>query len=145
MFYGAAYRFLVTRELLSRKTEQVEISIEVPPGTRNGTRIVCPRTGHQCKDGTLQDVIFLVEGIPHDQFLRVKDDLFIDICVPWAEALAEQGADISIDGIDGEQITFTLPYPIYDKSTEGEVLVRGAGMPIRKGRRTIGRGDLIVR
>ncbi|OAX42473.1 DnaJ-domain-containing protein [Rhizopogon vinicolor AM-OR11-026] len=145
MFHGAAYRFLVTRELLSRKTEQVEISIDVPPGVRSGTRIVCPRTGHQRKDGSLQDVIFLVEAVPHGRFSRGKDDLFIDICVPWVETLAEQGGDICIDGMDGEEIIFTLPYPIYDKSTEGEVLVKGAGMPIRQGRKTVGRGDLIVR
>ncbi|KAG0706743.1 hypothetical protein DFH29DRAFT_899796 [Suillus ampliporus] len=145
MYYGTTYQFLVTRELLSRKTEQVEIYIEVPPGIRSGTRIVCPRTGHQRKDGTLQDVIFLVEELPDGRFTRVKDDLFMDICVPWVERLAEQGGDICIDGMDGEEIIFALPYPIYDKSTEGQILVKGAGMPIREGRKTVGRGDLIVR
>lgn len=145
MYYGTAFQFLITRELLSRKTEQVEIYVDVPPGIRSGTRIVCPRTGHQRKDGTLQDVIFLIEEVPHGVFTRVKDDLFVDICVPWVETLAEQGADICIDGMDGEEIIFTLPYPIYDKSTEGQLLVKGAGMPIREGRKTVGRGDLIIR
>lgn len=145
MYYGTAFQFLITRELLSRKTEQVEIYVRVPPGIRSGTRIVCPRTGHQRKDGTLQDVVFLVEEVPHGGFTRVKDDLFVDICVPWVETLAEQGADICIDGMDGEEIVFALPYPIYDKSTEGQILVKGAGMPIREGRKTVGRGDLIVR
>lgn len=145
MYHGTAFQFLITRELLSRKTEQVEIYIDVPPGIRSGTRIVCPRTGHQRKDGTLQDVIFVVEEVPHGGFTRVKDDLFVDICVPWVETLAELGADICIDGMDGEEIVFALPYPIYDKSTEGQLLVKGAGMPIREGRKTVGRGDLIVR
>ncbi|KAG2146130.1 uncharacterized protein EDB93DRAFT_1251092 [Suillus bovinus] len=145
MYHGTAFQFLITRELLSRKTEQVEIHVDVPPGIRSGTRIVCPRTGHQRKDGSLQDVIFLVEEVPHAGFTRVKDDLFVDICVPWVETLAELGADISIDGMDGEEIVFALPYPIYDKSTEGQLLVKGAGMPIRDGRKTVGRGDLIVR
>lgn len=145
MYYGTAFQFLITRELLSRKTEQVEIYVDVPPGIRSGTRIVCPRTGHQRKDGTLQDVIFLVEEVPHGGFTRVKDDLFLDICVPWVDTLAEQGADICIDGMDGEEIIFALPYPIYDKSTEGQLLVKGAGMPIREGRKTVRRGDLIVR
>ncbi|KAG0698361.1 hypothetical protein DFH29DRAFT_102160, partial [Suillus ampliporus] len=114
-------------------------------GIQSGTRIVCPRTGHQRKDGTLQDVIFLVEELPDGRFTRAKDDLFMDICVPWVERLAEQGGDICIDGMDGEEIIFALPYPIYDKSTEGQILVKGAGMPIREGRKTVGRGDLIVR
>ncbi|KAG0701535.1 hypothetical protein DFH29DRAFT_831383 [Suillus ampliporus] len=47
--------------------------------------------------------------------------------------------------MDGEEIIFALPYPIYDKSTEGQILVKLAGMPIREGRKTVGRGDLIVR
>lgn len=145
MYHGTTYRFLVTRELLSRRTEQVEISIDIPPGMRCGTRIVCPRTGHQRKDGALQDVVFLVEEVPEERFSRVKDDLFLDVCVPWADPLANQGGEICIQGIDGKEITFTLPYPIYDKATEGQVLVKGAGMPIRDGRRTVGRGDMIVR
>lgn len=32
MYHGTSYRFLVTRELLSHRTEEVEISIAVPPG-----------------------------------------------------------------------------------------------------------------
>ncbi|KAH7884370.1 hypothetical protein F5I97DRAFT_1812805 [Phlebopus sp. FC_14] len=145
MYHGTNYRFLVTRELLSRQTEQVEVSIDIPPGIRNGTRIVCPRTGHQRKDGTLQDVVFLVEEVPDERFSRVKDDLYMDVCVPWVDSLADQGGELCIEGMDGEEVTFTLPYPIYDKSTEGQVLVKGAGMPIRDGRKTIGRGDMIIR
>lgn len=145
IYHGTTYRFVVTRELLSRETEQVEISINIPPGMHSGTRIVCPRTGHQCKDGTLQDVVFLVEEVPDERFSRVKDDLFLDVCIPWADPLADQGGEICIQGINGKEITFTLPYPIYDKATEGQVLVKGAGMPIREGCRSIGRGDMIVR
>ncbi|KAH0833234.1 hypothetical protein J3R83DRAFT_12294 [Lanmaoa asiatica] len=145
MYHGTSYRFLVTRELLSHRTEQVEISINIPPGMRSGTRIVCPRTGHQRKDGTLQDVVFLVEEVPEERFSRVKDDLFLDVCIPWADPLADQGGEICIQGIDGKEITFNLPYPIYDKVTEGQVLVKGAGMPIRDGRKTVGRGDMIIR
>lgn len=145
MYHGTSYRFLVTRELLSHRTEQVEISVVIPPGMRSGTRIVCPRTGHQRKDGTLQDVVFLVEEVPEERFSRVKDDLFLDVCIPWADPLADHGGEICIQGIDGKEITFALPYPIYDKATEGQVLVKGAGMPIREGRKTIGRGDMIIR
>ena len=145
MYHGTTYRFLVTRELLSHRTEQAEMSINIPPGMRSGTRIVCPRTGHQRKDGTLQDVVFLVEELPEERFSRVKDDLFLDVCIPWADPLADHGGEICIQGIDGKEITFALPYPIYDKATEGQVLVKGAGMPIREGRKTIGRGDMIIR
>ncbi|KAF9243469.1 DnaJ domain-containing protein [Melanogaster broomeanus] len=145
MYHGTSYRFLVTRELLSRRTEEVEISIDIPPGTRGGTRIVCAGTGHQRKDGTLQDVIFLVEEVPDERFSRINDDLYLDVCVPWEDALADQGGELCIEGMDGEEITFALPYPLYGEDTDGQVLVKGAGMPIREGRKTIGRGDMIVR
>lgn len=145
MFRGSHHNFLVKRELRSRKIEEVEIHVHVPPGTRAGTRIVCPRTGHQRKDGTFHDVVFLVEDEPNQQFSRVKDDLHINICVPWEDSLADGGGEICIEGVDGEEITFVLPYPLYDRATDGQVFVRGAGMPIRQGRKTVGRGDMIIR
>ncbi|KAG9315235.1 hypothetical protein JVU11DRAFT_4369 [Chiua virens] len=136
MYHGTNYRFLVTRELLSHRTEQ---GCAVALGSSALVQ------GHQRKDGTLQDVVFLVEEVPDDRFSRVKDDLFLDVCIPWADPLADDGGELCIQGIDGKEITFTLPYPIYDKATEGQVLIKGAGMPIRDGRKSIGRGDMIVR
>ncbi|KAH7925839.1 DnaJ-domain-containing protein [Leucogyrophana mollusca] len=145
MYHGTNYSFRVTRELLSRKKKQVDIEIDIPPGMRSGTRIVCPGTGHERKDGTIQDVVFLVEEVTDDRFSRVKDDLYMDVCVPWVDSLVDQGGDLCIEGLDGEKITFALPYPIYDKATEGQVIIKGAGMPVCEGRKTVGRGDLIVR
>ncbi|KAI6042547.1 hypothetical protein EDC04DRAFT_2866739 [Pisolithus marmoratus] len=145
IFHGSRHRFLIKRELLSHKIEEVEICIHVPAGTRTSTRIVCPGAGHQCRDGTFQDVVFLIEDEPEQRFSRVNDDLYLDICVPWQDSLADQGGDICIDGLDGEEIVFPLPYPVHDYATEGRVFVKGAGMPIRRGRKIVGRGDMIVR
>ncbi|KAG6334489.1 hypothetical protein ID866_4600 [Astraeus odoratus] len=145
IFHGSRHRFLVRRELLSRRVEQVEISVHVPAGTRPGTRIVCPRAGHQRKDGTFQDVVFLVEDELDQRFSRVNDDLYLDIYVPWQDSLVDRGGEICIEGLDGEEIVFALPYPIYDQCTEGKVFVKGAGMPIRQGHKVVGRGDMIIR
>ncbi|KAI6168125.1 hypothetical protein EDD17DRAFT_1773166 [Pisolithus thermaeus] len=145
IFYGSRHRFLIKRELLSHKIEEVEICVRVPAGTRTGTRIVCRGAGHQRKDGTFQDVVFLVEDEPGQRFSRVNDDLYLDIRVPWQDSLADGGGDIYIDGLDGEEIVFPLPYPIHDNTTEGQVFVKGAGMPTLRGHRIVGRGDMIVR
>lgn len=145
IFHGSLHRFLIKRELLSHKIEEVEICVRVPAGTRTGTRIVCRHAGHQRKDGTFQDVVFLVEDEPEQRFSRVNDDLYLDIRVPWQDSLADGGGDIYIDGLDGEEIVFPLPYPIHDCATEGQVFVKGAGMPIRCGHKIVGRGDMIVR
>ncbi|KAI5983408.1 hypothetical protein EDD15DRAFT_2390902 [Pisolithus albus] len=132
IFYGSRQSFLIKRELLSRKIEEVEICVRVPAGTRAGTRIVCRGAGHQRKDGTFQDVVFLVEDEPGQRFSRVNDDLYLDVRVPWRDSLADHGGDVHIDGLDGEKIVFPLPYPIHDNTTEGQVFV-------------VSRGDMIVR
>lgn len=141
LFDGTNLRFRVTRRLLSREATQTMVAIDIPSGTLAGTRIRCRGIGHQRRDTTYQDVVFVVEEKPHDRFTRVKDDLFLDVFVPYVDQLAEDGGDICLEGIGGENITINIPYPLDQKSTEGEVIVTGAGMRSRKG----GRGDLVVR
>ncbi|EGO24416.1 hypothetical protein SERLADRAFT_415522 [Serpula lacrymans var. lacrymans S7.9] len=145
MYHGTNFRFRIIREMLSRQKKEVEIEIDIPPGCRSGTRIVCPGTGHERKDGTLQDVVFLVEEVSHDRFSRVKDDLFLDICVPWVDSLADQGGELCVEGINGEEIMFSLPYPLQDQATEGKIIIKRAGMPVFHTGKTKGRGDLIIR
>ncbi|EIW84305.1 hypothetical protein CONPUDRAFT_49882 [Coniophora puteana RWD-64-598 SS2] len=146
MFKGTQFHFRITRELRNRNKEQVDLKIEIPAGTRSGTRILCEKAGHELKDGTIQDVVFLVEETPHGRFARVKDDLFLDISVPWDNSLLEQPGEVCIKGIDGQELSFKLPYPIYEKATEGQVIIKGAGMPTSDDRKKSGRrGDLIVR
>jgi len=140
LFNGTSLRFRITRRLLSHERKQSLVAIDIPEGTLTGTKIRCPGVGHQRKDTTFQDVVFIVEERPHDRFHRVKDDLFLDVFVPYVDQLAENGGDICVEGIDEVDITVNIPYPIDQKSTEGKVIVKGAGMPFRKGR-----GDLIVR
>jgi hypothetical protein len=140
LFHGAPLRFRITRRLLSHETKESVVKITIPEGTLVGTKIRCPGVGHERQDGTFQDVVFIVEERPHDRFHRVKDDLFMDMLVPSADQLAEDGGDISVKGIDGTEIMVNVPYPVDQTSTEGKLVVKGAGMPFRKGR-----GDLIVR
>lgn len=141
LYNGTSLRFRITRRLLSRRTKQTMVAIDIPSGTLAGTKIRCPGVGHQRRDTTFQDVVFVVEEKPHDRFTRIKDDLFLDVFVPYVDQLAEDGGDICLDGIGEEDITINIPYPINQKSTDGEVIVKGAGMPSRKG----GRGNLVVR
>jgi len=141
LFHGTSLRFRVTRSVQSPDAaKQSLVAIDIPGGTLAGTRIRCAGIGHQRKDLTFQDVVFVIEEKPHDRFHRVKDDLFLDVFVPYVDQLAENGGDICVEGIDEADITVNIPYPIDQKSTEGRIVVKGAGMPYRKGR-----GDLVVR
>jgi hypothetical protein len=69
----------------------------------------------------------------------VKDDLYLDVFVPYADHMAEDAGDIFVEGIDGATITVGIPYPADKNLTEGKVVVKGDGMPFRRGR-----GDLVV-
>jgi len=140
LFHGTSLRFRIISRLLSREAKQSLVVIDIPPGTLAGKKICCPGVGHERKDGTFQDVVLVVQEKPHDRFERVKDDLFLDILVPSADQLAKDGGNISFKGIDGAKITVNIPYPVDQSWTEGKVVVKGAGMPFRKGR-----GELVVR
>jgi hypothetical protein len=140
LFHGTSLRFRIISRLLSRTAKQSLVVIDIPPGTLAGKKICCPGVGHERKDGTFQDVVLVVQEKPHDRFERVKDDLFLDILVPSADQLAKDGGNISFKGIDGAKITVNIPYPVDQSWTEGKVVVKGAGMPFRKGR-----GELVVR
>lgn len=140
LFHGTSLRFRVTRKLLSGKTKDSMIAIDLPPGTLSGRKIRCPGCGHQRKDESFQDVVFIIQEKPHDRFERKDDDLIMDVYVPYADRLVEDGGDITLEGIDGELIQVNIPYPDQSSREEGRVVVKGAGMPFRKGR-----GDLIVR
>jgi DnaJ C terminal domain len=140
LFQGTTIRFRVTRRLLTGKTKQCLVVIDIPQGTYAGTKIRCPGIGHERKNGTRQDVVFIVAEKPHNRFERVEDDLFLEVLVPYVDQLAEQGGDITVEGIDGTMLTVNIPYPIEQTLTDGKVIVKGAGMPFCDGR-----GDLIVK
>ncbi|KAI0787482.1 hypothetical protein C8Q74DRAFT_609479 [Fomes fomentarius] len=100
LYFGATHRYRITRTLCSlrpsdpshkshpsaTKTQTVQIDIVVAPGWRTGTRIRVPGVGNQRTDGSFQDIVFVVEEIPHPRFTRKGDDLILPVRVPWADA-----------------------------------------------------------
>jgi DnaJ-class molecular chaperone len=145
-FHGTRHHYRFSRQLLSGKRKPVMLDVDIPPGCRPGTKILYPGVGHERIDGTLQDVIIVIEQIPHERFAREKCDLILDVELPWMKALEEEGkVDVFFEGLlEGESFEFVVDYQA-DKSLRGSYVFPGAGMPIRGGRRIVGRGDLIVR
>ncbi|EFI27956.1 hypothetical protein CC1G_14447 [Coprinopsis cinerea okayama7 len=97
------------------------------------------------KSGVLQDIAFIIEEKPHARFTRLeeRDDLVLDIQVPWADSMRQFGAEASFTGIDGQPLSVFIDYP-RTKSTKGRNVIKGAGMPSRQRGKLVGRGDLIV-
>jgi DnaJ C terminal domain len=143
-FHGTRHRYRFTRYLLSGKRKTVILNVDIPPGCRPGTKIFYPGVGHERPDGTLQDVVIVIEQVPHERFGREKNDLVLDVDLLWMKTLEAEKAEILLEGLNGESFEFVINYPV-DKSTRGRYVLSGGGMPIREGRSVVGRGDLIVR
>ena len=140
IFFGQRCRFNITRTYLSRKTKKVIIEIEVPPGCRPGTRIVCRHVGHEYRPGVFQDIAFVVEEAKHDRFVRLFDDIIAEVRL---HSLRKEGGNVSFVGIDGARLGVRIDYP-KDKQMKGRSIVQGAGMPMRERGRVVGRGNFVV-
>jgi molecular chaperone DnaJ len=111
------------------------ISITVPPGTVEGTRLRVPEKGHAGRHGgRTGDLYVVVHVAPHPLFRREGDDLHLEVPVAVHEAVL--GARIEVPSLEG---CFRLTLP---PGTQGgrQFRVSGRGAPTADGRR----GDLVV-
>ncbi|KDR78825.1 hypothetical protein GALMADRAFT_244413 [Galerina marginata CBS 339.88] len=143
LFTGKHFRFGISRSYISGKTKNVIIEIDIPPGCRPGTRILCRNVGHEWKPGVCQDIAFIIEEAPHDRFIRLFDDLIMDVRLPWVDSLRRQGGKVPFMGIDGRSLIIQIDYP-RDKTMKGRSIVKGGGMPVREHGQVVGRGNLII-
>jgi molecular chaperone DnaJ len=120
----------------TRVTKEIKLSVKVPPGVEDGTRIRYAGEGDAGRNGGPKGDLYVVLSIrPHDFFDRDGNDL--RCVVPISFPQAAMGAEIEIPGIDG---------PVKLKIPEGtqpgkEIRVRGKGVPFLNER---GSGDLLV-
>ncbi|KAF9048767.1 hypothetical protein BJ165DRAFT_1462530 [Panaeolus papilionaceus] len=143
IFEGKHCRFGITRSYLSKTTKNIVIELDIPAGCRPGTRILCRNVGHEWKPGIFQDIAFIIEEEPHDRFVRLFDDLIMDVRIPWVDKLRQQGGKVPLVGIDGRNLVIQIDTP-KDRNTKGRSVVQGAGMPIRERGKVVGRGNLVV-
>ncbi|TFK27797.1 DnaJ-domain-containing protein [Coprinopsis marcescibilis] len=146
LFSGVHIDFPIVRRLLSGRARTVTLELDIPAGCRPTSRLCCRRVGHEIQPGVLQDIAFIIEQKPHARFTRLeelRDDLVLDVQVPWTDSMRQYGTEASFVGIDGQALSVFIDYP-RNKATKGRNVVKGAGMPIRHGNQIAGRGDLIV-
>ncbi|MFP5237322.1 MAG: molecular chaperone DnaJ [Acidobacteriota bacterium] len=121
----------------TRVSKELKLTVKVPPGVEEGTRIRYGGEGDAGRSGGPKGDLYVVLSIqPHDFFERDGQDL--RCVVPISFPQAALGAEIEIPGIDG---------PVSVKIPEGtqsgkEIRVRGKGVPFLNER---GRGDLVVK
>jgi molecular chaperone DnaJ len=121
----------------TRSANELKLSVKVPPGVEDGTRIRYAGEGDAGRSAGPRGDLYVVLAIrPHDLFERDGHDLRCVIPISFPQAAL--GAEIEIPGIDG---------PVNLKIPEGtpsgrEVRVRGRGVPYLNDK---GRGDLVVK
>jgi len=121
----------------TRVSKELKLTVKVPPGVEEGTRIRYAGEGDAGRSNGPKGDLYVVLSIqPHDFFERDGHDL--RCVVPISFPQAALGAEIEIQGVDG---------PVNLKIPEGtqsgrEIHIRGRGVPILNSR---GAGDLVVK
>jgi DnaJ family protein B protein 4 len=73
VFHGRRLCYRITRRYLSGKTKGVVLDVDIPAGCRPGTKIVFRDAGHERRDGTRQDLVFIVQEEKHERFVRGRE------------------------------------------------------------------------
>ncbi len=119
-----------------RKVDPTKVSIDIPAGIDDGQRVRITGRGHAGeRGGPAGDLYVLVNVREDSRFVRDGDDLVtaVDVAAP----LAALGTTLAVPTVEGET---ELEIPAGTQPHE-TLLIRGAGMPALRGRRT---GDLRV-
>jgi curved DNA-binding protein len=114
------------------------INIDIPPGIDHGQQIRYERMGDD-SISTLPpgDLIVNIRIIPHHKFYRDGDSLMIEKTISVWDALL--GHDLSIDTIDGKQLSIVIPAGVQPDTV---MSCRGEGLP---NMRTKQRGNLLIK
>jgi molecular chaperone DnaJ len=121
----------------TRATKEIKLTVKVPPGVEEGTRIRYTGEGDVGRGNGQSGDLYIVLSIrAHDFFHREGQNLHCVIPISFPQAAL--GAEIEIEGVDG---------PVMVKVPEGiqsgkEIRVRGKGVPYLNEK---GRGDLIAK
>ncbi len=113
-----------------RKTVERTLSVNVPPGVEDGTRIRLSGEGEAgLRGGPAGDLYIFLSVKPHSFFQRDGADLYCR--VPISMTRAALGGDVSVHAIDGSECKLKVP----EGTQSGRQLkVKGKGMPLLRGR-----------
>jgi molecular chaperone DnaJ len=121
----------------TRINSELKLTVKVPPGVEEGTRIRYAGEGDAGRSGGPKGDLFIVLSIrPHDFFERNGHDLHCVIPISFPQAAL--GAEFEVPGLGGP-VNLKIP----DGTQSGrEIRIRARGMPFLNEK---GSGDMIVR
>jgi molecular chaperone DnaJ len=120
-----------------RVTRERTLSINIPPGVEDGTRIRLAGEGEAgLRGGPAGDLYIFLSIRPHEFFQRDGADLFCR--VPISMTAAALGGDIEVPTIDGKKARVSIPE---GTQTGKQFRLKGKGMPVL---RTHQHGDMYI-
>ncbi len=124
-----------TLELHPRGTGAAPVTVRIPPGADEGSRVrIAGQGGPSSNGGARGDLVLAVHVTPHPHFRREGDDLHVDLPITIAEGY--HGAKVRVPTVDGA-VSMKVPPRAQSGQT---VRLRGKGVAM-KGRTA---GDLYV-
>ncbi len=120
-----------------RTTKERTLSVNIPAGVEDGTRIRLSGEGESgLRGGPAGDLYIFLSLKPHQFFQREGSDLFCR--VPISMVNAALGDEITVPTIDGSEEKVAIPA---GTQTGKQIRLRGKGMPVLRSRST---GDLYI-
>lgn len=119
--------------------KQINLQVNIPPGTQRGTRIRYAGNGSRVHVNLPPGDLYVIIDIqPHALFVVDGAHLITTVSLSLWESLV--GKTITIMGVDSKSISIDVP-PLSTNDTV--IKISGAGMPLRSDRKI--RGDMFVK
>ncbi len=120
-----------------RVNKQRKLSVNIPAGVEDGTRIRLANEGEAgVRGGASGDLYIFLSIKPHEFFQRDGADLFCK--VPISMCKAALGGEIEVPMVDGGKTRVKIPEGVQSGK---QFRLRGKGMPILRSRQT---GDMYI-
>jgi len=120
-----------------RVTRERTLSVNIPTGVEDGTRIRLAGEGEAgLRGGPAGDLYIFLEVAPHEFFQRDGADLYCR--VPISMVSAALGGEFEVPAIDGSKVRVKVPA---GTQTGGRFRLAGKGMPVLRAKQT---GDMYV-
>ena len=118
------------------KTIDDSIDLGIPAGVVDGMRMIIQGKGHASKNAVAGDLFITILVLPHQQFVRINDDLKMIINVTYPQLIL--GDKIEVTTIEGGKIRVSLP----ELSKVGKILrIQNKGL---KSMNSDVRGDMLI-
>lgn len=141
---GTTKKLKVTRRLLNGEQVDKTLEIVIQPGFKAGTKFRFKEEGNEREGGEPQDLVFVLEELPHERFTRDGNNLITTEKLTLLQALTGNGAETrQILALDARRPSVNIPASVVQPNSQTRV--PGYGMPIRKDGQVIQKGDLIVK